>query len=195
MTARNFAPISIDELKAKIDAALAGAGNRYNLRTVIEADLKVKFGFENFEQKRNRSAADNSLMGYHTEVNGLTYCGLSAGDDGEFPVFFVVYWDGNKLRAYIPTEGNIWNKKTNKAYSANGDAPAINEELLKADIITRILPPGMKSIPTLKPVKKPTAKPRPSKKPTVEQLVLQEINEIKLRLDRLAAIVADSIKE
>lgn len=191
MTTRNFAPISIEELKAKIDAV----GDRYELQDVLKDDLKVEFGFENFDQKRvpNHCVADTSLMGYHSEANGFTYLGCSAGDDSDYPLFFVVYWDGNKLRAYIPTEGNLWNKKTKKAYGSNDNPGNVNEALLKADILARILAPGMKSLP---PVKKPARKPvkPPGKKPTVEQLVLQEINEIKLRLDRLAAFIVNPNK-
>ena len=193
MTARNFAPISIEELKAKIDAF----EDNYDLQEAIEGDLKVKFGWENFDAERvpGHCVADITLMGYHQEANGFTFLGCSAGDDSDYPLFFIVYWDGTKLRAYIPTEGNLWNKKTKEAFDGSEDAGVVNEQLLKADITARILPPGVKSLPKKpKTVKEPTRRPA-GKKPKIQDVVMQEINEIKLSLDRLAAFIAESIKE
>ena len=31
-------------------------------------------------------------------------------------MFFIIYWDGKKLRAYVPTDGNPWNTDTKEAY-------------------------------------------------------------------------------
>jgi hypothetical protein len=111
MAARTFAPISIEDLKAKIDAIP-------DARTLIKAlwtDIKVDFDLENFSDSA-KDFGPKALMGFHTESNGLTYCGFCAGGDWESPVFFAVYWDGKKLRAYVPTEGNPWNLTTKKAY-------------------------------------------------------------------------------
>jgi hypothetical protein len=108
---RTFAPISIDELKAKIDAVCNGKGVR-PLLNKLDKDIKVQFDLENVIYEETDP---NGLIGYHTE-NGLTWCGFAAGGDWEHPVFFMVYWDGKKLRGYVPTEGNPWNSITKQAY-------------------------------------------------------------------------------
>ena len=46
------------------------------------------------------------LTGYQTLDNGLNFIGVQAGGDWEYPVFFIFYWDGEKLRGYIPHYGN-----------------------------------------------------------------------------------------
>jgi hypothetical protein len=77
-------------------------------------DVKVEFDTENFHygpvHKRGR------FLGYHTTGYGLTFCGCQGGGDWERGVRFIVYWDGKKLRAYVPTEGNPWNTDTKRAY-------------------------------------------------------------------------------
>lgn len=150
---RKFAPISIEELKKKIDSV----GDMYKLVKFLEKDLKVKFDLENYNN-------EDGILGYHTEENGLTYYGVSAGGDWEYPVFFMVYWDGKKIRAYIPTDGNPWNTKTKEAYGNDEeedrknikkrfpeliqedddpddfeiDSLEANDELIKKDFMSRI---------------------------------------------------------
>ena len=106
--ARHFESISIEDLKQKIDKV------EY-IYEAVQGDLKVNFDFENLSTS-SKDFGPESLMGYHTTENGLTYCGMCAGGDWEMPVFFLVYWDGKKLRAYIPKEGNPWNSITKEAY-------------------------------------------------------------------------------
>jgi len=130
--ARTFAPISISELEAKIDKAFVeddpknpycNKSDAFSTHVMLEKlgkDLKVSFDFENFEM------GGKELMGYTTLSNGFTFCGMSAGGDWEYPVFFVVYWDGKKLRGYVPTEGNPWNTDTKTAYGNDEDADGYN---------------------------------------------------------------------
>lgn len=59
--------------------------------------------------------------GYKILKNGLPVLQVIAGGDWEFPVAFIFYSDGVKLRAYIPNDGNVWNKKFNSAYGNNDD--------------------------------------------------------------------------
>lgn len=47
-----------------------------------------------------------SLLGFHTLQNGLTFFGYMAGGDWESPVFMIIYYDGKKLRGYTPSYGN-----------------------------------------------------------------------------------------
>jgi hypothetical protein len=112
---RVFVPITLNELKKKVDDALGEDGYDYrHLTPVIEKDLdKVNFSTENLEAG-NGSVKD--LVGYHMLSNGMPILGISAGGDWEYPIFFCIYFDGKKLRAYIPEKGNTWNTDTKKAY-------------------------------------------------------------------------------
>lgn len=156
---RTFASISIEELKSKIDNICDGKG----INALIEKlgkDIKVKFDLENVSCDAS-NFGPKSLLGYHTE-NDLTWCGFSAGGDWEHPVFFMVYWDGKKVRGYVPTNGNPWNSITKEAYGndekqdlvdakkrwpeiyANEDEDEIcdftsDEKAIKADFMSRIV--------------------------------------------------------
>lgn len=89
--------------------------------TIIDKDLNVEFDWENWETKEGFCGSE-SIIGFHTLDNGLSYLGVTAGGDWEMPVFFIIYWDGQNLRAYIPTEGNYWNTDINKAYGNEEDS-------------------------------------------------------------------------
>lgn len=123
---RYFAPITQDELKVKIGAS------RDTLKEALGSDLKVSFDFENFSADKEQEA--DSLMGYQTLPNGLTFCGMWAGGDWELPVFFIVYWDGKRLRGYVPTDGNNWNTATKKAYGNDEEADFKNAKKRWPDI-------------------------------------------------------------
>jgi hypothetical protein len=95
----------------------------------------------------------------------VPFRGIWAGGDWECPVAFIIYWDGSKLRAYVPTDGNSWNTDTKRAYgneekdgedlknmkkrwpeqyaeveeADGGNAPEFNWELIFADIQARII--------------------------------------------------------
>jgi len=99
----------------------------------VHKDLcKVDFDWENSE------FGEDDLLGTHTLPNGLTYIGGLAARDWEYPVFFIIYWDGKKLRGYVPKEGNIWNTDTNQAYGNDeySDAPNINKRRLASPSVT-----------------------------------------------------------
>jgi hypothetical protein len=51
---------------------------------------------------------------------------MCAGGDWEYPVYFILYWDGTHLRAYMPTKGNRWNTDSKEAYGNDADADASN---------------------------------------------------------------------
>lgn len=115
---RTFAPISINDLKSKIEDVCGDQGIRPLLEK-LGKDIKVEFDLENIAYNQD-DFGPKELIGYHTE-NGLTWCGFAAGGDWEHPVFFMVYWDGKKLRGYIPTDGNPWNTITKQAYGNDED--------------------------------------------------------------------------
>lgn len=161
---RFAASITEDELKTKIMDALRihepdidnystpfEHNDIVSLTKKIEKDLsKVEFDSENILSKE--LSWTNPAVNLHgiCTYGGLTFLGLSAGGDWEYPVFFIIYWAGKELRAYIPTKGNPWNRKNKKAYgNYDGDDDeeiefdnpenyeANNEEMLK-DILARI---------------------------------------------------------
>lgn len=156
---RTFAPISIEDLKVKLDAA--NADGYHELISLLGNDIKVSFDLENVADSP-KDFGPSSIIGFHTEASGLTYCGIAAGGDWEHPVFFIVYWDGKKLRGYVPTEGNPWNTDTKSAYGNDDEADAknahkrwpdlydgseidtgdfeFNPELIRKDITERITP-------------------------------------------------------
>lgn len=148
---RFFAPISVDELKAKVEIAFLLAdpdrddyvnlADRFDTDLIFRKlgkDLKVKFDFENFFVSKQ----PNTLMGLHSLPNGLTCWGMLAGGNWQIPVFWVCYWDGKKIRGYVPEAGNPWDRKKKEAYNNSGN-PDIDEQdwkLIVADIEKRILP-------------------------------------------------------
>lgn len=120
MTQRNSVRLTKEDLRKRIIAA--GGGDDFfeptALAQALAEGLKVEFDFENFEMESERRT---DLLGYR-DLGGLTVWGMSAGGDWEFPVFFVVYYDGKKLRAYVPRHGNPWNSTTKQAYGNDVDA-------------------------------------------------------------------------
>jgi hypothetical protein len=122
---RYFAPISPEELEEKVKAAADDHGDfsLSALREALDKDLKVEFDGENFT-RRKADFGPKSLIGIKQLVypggEKLTFWGMCAGGDWESPVFWICYWDGKKVRAYVPTEGNPWNTDTKQAYGNDG---------------------------------------------------------------------------
>lgn len=113
--------ITLKEFKKKIQEAIIKEpydfdGDYNRLTPQIEKDLsKVEFDSENIDAEKIKTLS-----------NGMYYLGVFAGGDWEQSVFFVIYWDGNKLRGYIPKEGNLWNTDTKIAYGNNDEADLKN---------------------------------------------------------------------
>jgi hypothetical protein len=95
----------------------------------IEKDLKkVQFDDENCEWEKGEGFCGcEKITGFQTLPNGLTYLGVTAGGDWETPLFYIVYWDGEKLRGYIPTAGNFWDTDTKTAYGSEEDCDGITD--------------------------------------------------------------------
>ena len=90
---------------------------------------KINFDLENmiYESKDG--------LGFETLPNGLAVLKILAGGDWELPVFFVIYFDGKKLRAYVPAYGNCYNADTKEAFGNNDQA---DEEFLRKQGVTNI---------------------------------------------------------
>lgn len=101
---RTAAAISIPELKKEIDK-----WEPWDLFCKLEKDLgKIEFDFENFSE----------LEDYRITSFGVPYLLCWAGGDWEYPVYFMIYWDGKSLRGYIPTKGNTFRKDTKTAFGS-----------------------------------------------------------------------------
>ena len=109
------------ELKSKIEEM----GGIYEAIYSIANDLKkIDFDFENVT---DFSDGEGFIMpgydgGYEILSSGVQVCWCGAGGDWEIPVAFCVYIGSNgKLRGYVPTSGNVYNKKFKSAYGNNED--------------------------------------------------------------------------
>ena len=125
---RHFEPITVEELKNKIEGCrLEDEWVDYRrLTPTVEKDLdKVKFDCENITNE-DYDFGPKELLGYQTLSNGMSYFGVCAGGDWESPVFFCIYWDGKKLRGYIPEDGNLYNTDTKQAFGNDDKADLAN---------------------------------------------------------------------
>ena len=82
----------------------------------------------------------SDILGFHEE-KGFCWLGINAGGDWEYPVFFIVYYDGKEFRAYSPKVGNVFNINNNEAVR-NNDSDLEDSEasvkLLKEDFLSAI---------------------------------------------------------
>lgn len=107
---------------------------------------KVDFDWENYTRPEDDYGFSNYPYGFEEIASLFPIYWGSAGGDWEFPVCYILYWDG-ELRGYIPREGNAWNTKTNMSWNnenskGEGDeeeiAKSIDKNLMVKDILRRI---------------------------------------------------------
>lgn len=149
---RYYKPISLSDLKTKVKAAYEIFEEDYEFSPQITKDLaKVNFDFENYT---GEGADDfekyiaNYPVGYKELTPDFPVHFVNAGGDWEWPVCFVFYWDGSELRAYIPKDGNAWNKKEKCAYGSEQGSSGLaddifasnesSEDKIIADVLKRI---------------------------------------------------------
>lgn len=107
----------------------------------VSSDLqKINFDFENYytpgtPENENRDTSDSyvrpeekGVVGFNVLPSGIPFLGAWAGGDWEYPVYFMIYWDGKSLRGYVPTVGNTFCEKYKTAYGSEGNADNYNEE-------------------------------------------------------------------
>lgn len=104
----------------------------------IAADLsEIAFGFDNV------SARDNDAFEWHKELQGLMgaqsigdlqFIGCLSGDDNEKPVYYILYHDGDLLRAYVPTDGNSHDPGARRAAAVRLTARRFDGEAVTGDI-------------------------------------------------------------
>lgn len=72
--------------------------------------------------------------GYKNLPNGMHAMFVTVKADWSVPLCFVIYWDGKRLRAYVPREGNIYNRLQEKALTEQIDFYDFDEN--EDDIVT-----------------------------------------------------------
>ena len=99
-----------------IETLLQSATDTYQS---LSKDLKISFDTENMIVENDRYGM--SILGLQ-HIKDFNFLGVYAGGDWEVPVFFILYYDDkNKLRAYIPSDGNPYNRKTKEAWGNDCD--------------------------------------------------------------------------
>lgn len=98
----------------------------------VRKDLsKVEFDDENLAwQPGEAYCKADDICGFRTLPNGLTILGATAGGDWEMPIYFCIYWDGTKLRGYVPKDGNTWNHKRKQAFGNGSDEAVEKKEFM-----------------------------------------------------------------
>lgn len=157
--ARHAILITLDKFKELCREKL-GVGTAefdpYEFPEHIQKDLaKVQFDFENWcignaDPSYEKYPTDHRgymgyPCGYEVLPNGLPVLFVNAGGDWECPICFAIYWDGKRMRAYIPSEGNLWNKREKCAFGSEEEGETEydgnlrgNPELIRSDVMNRI---------------------------------------------------------
>ena len=101
------------------------------IKSIFEKESDRRFGFDSFlytfcgyaDNSANKQIKKDlskvkvdsenvyAIGKVHMTKSGIPYLMGYKGGDWEVPVLFMVYWDGSKLRAYIPTYGNSFDRK------------------------------------------------------------------------------------
>jgi hypothetical protein len=146
--------IPLDDFKAICKKIIEKDDFPYEISAQVTKDLsKINFDFENYElgdanpYGYEETGYCSYPVGYKVLSNGLPVLFVNAGGDWEYPICFILYWDGKQIRAYIPENGNVFNKKERCAYGSEEDDPEEDHDdlpegdpvLIEQDIIKRIL--------------------------------------------------------
>lgn len=100
------------------------------LCSAIAADATVSKDLSKIEFGRNIGAAhheskndnENLFLGLHTTETNLPFLGARfCGDEEWTMVFFILYFDGNKMRGYVPYYTNSYNPVTKAAFGLAHD--------------------------------------------------------------------------
>lgn len=127
---RFYTEISKEDFLSKVKTLMNNEEFPYDMSKAIEKDLgKVNFDWENYTRFNDRGGNFATYpVGYKELKPGFHVYFVNAGGDWEFPICFIFYWGDNKLRAYIPEDGNAWNKKQKCAYGSEDDSIGSMEE-------------------------------------------------------------------
>ena len=134
---RKAAKISIDEFRDIIKNKLSCTSSYFDFETriagfciyddIICRDNEYNVAFDTILMDND----ENDPYGYQTYENGLTFYGFKACGDWEFPVFMIIYYDGENLRLYTPIYGNAVNLDS---YTAIGSESGYDSRLTQEKI-------------------------------------------------------------
>lgn len=140
----NYVPIELEDFKEKVRAVF----KNLDFTALLDLDLsKVEFDWENSTHPDDDGddCFSNYPVGFKTLKDDFHVCFINAGGDWEFPICFVVYWDGDEIRGYIPKDGNAYDKVKNIAYgnddseNERGNDKIEQEEVDSDKIIAEVL--------------------------------------------------------
>lgn len=118
-----YKPMSLDDFKNSFS-------NSRHLTKKVLADIKsyANFDLENCSSSSlfGKAIDDLKMVNFHN-IGDFSFCGYTAGGDWEHPLFFVVYYDENELRGYVPTCGNVFYLPEKAAF---GSTDAEREEII-----------------------------------------------------------------
>jgi len=103
----------------------------------IMKDLsKITFDFENYTDFDDDEGFCNGKypVGYRLIKDDFHIFFVNAGGDWEFPICFILYWDGERIRGYIPNDGNAFNKKEKCAYGSEDNTQNLNFDNIEKEI-------------------------------------------------------------
>ena len=99
--------------------------NIHDMEPVYEAISKdaslPDFDLENFGCTPNDEddyLNAGELLGLRKSATGVSYIGINAGGDWEIPLYFIMYKEDGELKAYVPSNGNTYNKRFHTAYGS-----------------------------------------------------------------------------
>lgn len=81
--------------------------------------------WEDIEKVEGLRGAENyEMKEIAITESGVPYVIIMAGNDWEEPALYMIYWDGKKLRGYVPTYGNCFNRKTKSLFGNDDEMDA-----------------------------------------------------------------------
>lgn len=142
--ARFYTEISKEEFLNKVQKIMENEEYPYEMPKHLLKDLgKVNFDFENWTSFDEDGGFGNYPVGYQEIAPNFHVFFANAGGDWEYPICWIFYWGDKKMRAYIPEDGNAWNKKEKCAYGSDENPKEDNEsydkEVSEEKMIAEIL--------------------------------------------------------
>lgn len=97
------------ELKSKIDAYFARKYGDDDIESILAEGIDDNLSSDIYPCYMENLSTLDSHYGYQTLKNGFSFYGMYGGPDGGGSVYFILYWDGKKVRGYVPRYGNTVN--------------------------------------------------------------------------------------
>lgn len=119
----NYKPILKEHFLRNVEELLTGNINDESFPDNISKSLasdfcKINFNIDKHNKFNRTKPYKKYPVGYEELNKDFHIFWMVANDYKKYPIAFIFYWN-DELRAYIPTEGNVWNKKTNQVYIKN----------------------------------------------------------------------------